>query len=578
MHDTTKLLAIATTLEKQAPQDPQNIALNKLMGDLAIEKYNSDKGALHAKYASYCALYYNNLGAFFAARRDAPNTLAAIDKSISLFNQAKMPDEANFALISKATFLSRINEYEQAIAIVFKALQHFEKDRENNADEIAYAQATLARMYSDFGKYDKSIEYNTKIISFYESKKSPDVNGFYTLGTAYLNSGSSFTELKKYGDAVTNLEKGLKVFVKIGDVNNQSVAYAKLANVKIRQAKFDEAEALMKKSLENEIGPIYSANANVKFGLLYFKKKDFIKADLYLTKGLRLSEENGALELQEQASDLLYQTNRELGNFKKAFEMYELHDKLVDASKIEESKNQLAQQQLKYDYEKKELNYKLASEKENAAKNNLLTGLSGVLLLLVLGGFFYYRNSRQKQKIAVLEKNQIRQKLLLSQMNPHFIFNSIQNIRSLIRDKKDEAAVNYLNRFSKLTRQILENSDENYISLSEEIEMINNYLAIQQLLYSNSFEFSVDVAEEIETEAIFLPPMLTQPFIENAIKHGLSGMKTGGKIAVKFYQKEGKLFFEVTDNGRGFDASEKNENHKSMAMAITRERLGNHSG
>ena len=253
-------------------------------------------------------------------------------------------------------------------------------------------------------------------------------------------------------------------------------------------------------------------------------------------------------------------------------------------SALETSKNRLAQQRLKYDFEKKELEQKLIQgkkvakvklegEKKTAAKNNWLIGLSGVVLLLLLGGYFYYRNSKQKQAITVLEKDQIKQKLLVTQMNPHFIFNSIQNIQGLIRNNKDDDAVNYLSKFSKLTRQILENSNENYISLADELEMTKNYIAIQQLLFDNKFGYTLTVDDAIDTESIFLPPMLTQPFIENAIKHGLGSKEEHGMIRIRFYMKEESLFFEVTDNGKGFDAGIKTENHKSLAMAITKERL-----
>jgi len=141
-------------------------------------------------------------------------------------------------------------------------------------------------------------------------------------------------------------------------------------------------------------------------------------------------------------------------------------------------------------------------------------------------------------------------------MNPHFVFNSIDNIKSLIYNKKDEQAVDYLTRFSKLTRQILENSNEGYISLEEEIAMLENYLSIQQLLYSYRFTFTIDVAPAIDTESVYVPPMLTQPFIENAIKHGLKHKPENGKVAIRFYKMESRLFFEVTDNGSGFVQAE----------------------
>ena len=107
--------------------------------------------------------------------------------------------------------------------------------------------------------------------------------------------------------------------------------------------------------------------------------------------------------------------------------------------------------------------------------------------------------------------------------------------------------------------------------------MIENYLSIQQLLYNNKFSFTIQVPETIDTDSFFLPPMLTQPFVENAIKHGLSNITENGKIAVLFYIKNEKLFFEVTDNGKGFSNSTKTNNHKSMAMAITKERLINYT-
>ncbi|MCY1479342.1 hypothetical protein D9M68_127780 [compost metagenome] len=107
--------------------------------------------------------------------------------------------------------------------------------------------------------------------------------------------------------------------------------------------------------------------------------------------------------------------------------------------------------------------------------------------------------------------------------------------------------------------------------------MIENYLSIQQLLYSNKFDYKIEVEDAIDTEAILLPPMLTQPFIENAIKHGLGNKDKNGMIEIHFYLKESKLFFEVSDNGKGFDAEKKVTNHKSLAMTITKERLVNYT-
>ena len=349
--------------------------------------------------------------------------------------------------------------------------------------------------------------------------------------------------------------------------------------VHLEQSNLAEAEKLFNEALalQNKKDAVVSEeaffHAYLSMGNLYLRKHDLKKAASYAEKALAISQKINDESYQSEASQLLYEISLADKNFKRALEMFQLHQKLGDASKIEAAKNATAQQLLQYNFEKKELKLKLDAEKKSATQTNWLIALSGALLLLLLGVYFYYRNNKQKHAIAGLEKNQIKQKLLITQMNPHFIFNSVQNIRNLIDLKKNDDAVKYLDQFSVLTRQILENSNENYISLEEEVAMIQNYLSIQQLLYNHKFDFSITVQDTIETDSTFLPPMLTQPFIENAIKHGLSNTSANGMIDIRFFLDAGKLFFEVTDNGKGFDATKSTSNHKSLAMTITRERL-----
>lgn len=196
----------------------------------------------------------------------------------------------------------------------------------------------------------------------------------------------------------------------------------------------------------------------------------------------------------------------------------------------------------------------------------------GCIALIILFGFVFTQFKVRKVK---LENRQLltEQKLFRSQMNPHFIFNSIQNIRSLISNKKDVEAIDYLNRFSQLTRRILETSNENYIPLTEELEFIHDYTVLQQLLYRKAFKYTVSVDDGIDADSVFIPPLLTQPFIENAIKHGLGEQSSEGVIAIRFYLSAKKLLFEIIDNGNGFLKDNGKKGHKSLAMNITRERL-----
>jgi tetratricopeptide (TPR) repeat protein len=576
VHDTTKLSSLGAVMDsKYTENNPKFYYINNLIGAIALKnlkKHNNQ--ALHETYTMWLGTYYNVLAIDYGHKKEAVKGLAAIDKSIALYKSIKAYDDANYQLIIKGSFNSLINENERAISCLFTALKYFEKDKKKNSGEIAYAMSILGNIYATLGNYKKSIEYNKKVIEYHNLDISHvDYQKDHLKSVAYANIANSYLCLSKYPEAVIYSEKALELSKKTGDKTNTSLILSKLALSKMAQQKYNEAEVLLKEALPLSSDERALAQARLMLGKLYHGKKEYDKAEFYVSQALATGKKTKDLELQEKAYSLLLWIQQDAKKFEKALQTFKLYDQISDSVKTNASKNILAQQQLKYDFEKKELNYKLTSEKKNATKNNWLIVLSAALLLIVFGGYFYFRNNRQKQAIAVLEKNQIKQRLLISQMNPHFIFNSIQNIRSLINNKQDTDAVNYLDRFSNLTRQILENSNENYISLDEEIEMLENYLSIQQLLYNNKFKYTITVDEMIEPESFFLPPMLTQPFIENAIKHGLGSTDKNGMMDINFYLKENQLFFEVLDNGKGFGTAKKSGNHKSLAMKITQERL-----
>lgn len=321
---------------------------------------------------------------------------------------------------------------------------------------------------------------------------------------------------------------------------------------------------------ESETSRIFTL---INLGEVYFKKKDYGKAEKVLKEGLRLNQLLKKTEYDKQGYELLHKMYKETGRYKEALAIYEKLISINDETLKLQAKDELKQQELKYGYEKKVLNLELVNERKNTTKNTQLIVLGSLLFLLLTGGYFYYKNSKQKQKLSRYEKKELKQKLLLTQMNPHFIFNSIDNIQSLIYNKQEDEAVSYLTKFSKLTRQILENSNENYITLEEELEMMDNYLNIQQLLYNNKFEFTITVDETLELENMLVPPMITQPFIENAVKHGLKNILQKGQIAISYTLETDKLFFTIQDNGEGFQEIEKDSTKKSMAMKITKERL-----
>jgi LytS/YehU family sensor histidine kinase len=163
-------------------------------------------------------------------------------------------------------------------------------------------------------------------------------------------------------------------------------------------------------------------------------------------------------------------------------------------------------------------------------------------------------------------------------MNPHFLFNSLASIQNFIVTEDPDKASIYLSRFSNLMRNILDSSTEEFIPLEKEIDTITYYLELQKVRYAGKFDFNIDVDENIDEENMNIPPMLAQPFIENAIEHGIKHKTTNGNIHIRFMLEGNMIKFEVEDDGVGRSRAleierEQKKDHRSMATLITRDRL-----
>ena len=182
----------------------------------------------------------------------------------------------------------------------------------------------------------------------------------------------------------------------------------------------------------------------------------------------------------------------------------------------------------------------------------------------------------QKQLIEqqrIEEVNSLRYKALTAQMNPHFIFNSLNSIRSFVLNNEPLKADGFLTKFARLMRSMLNNSREDYCLLSEEIEALTNYLELEKLRFEDKFDYSIQIDSTIDIEEEIIPSFLLQPYIENAVLHGVVNKKNG-IIKVSFNKVEGLIFCVIEDNGLGRDLMNKSlKSYKSVGMSITKERL-----
>ncbi len=190
--------------------------------------------------------------------------------------------------------------------------------------------------------------------------------------------------------------------------------------------------------------------------------------------------------------------------------------------------------------------------------------------------------AEQKNLHAKEAMLQTEQQLLRTQINPHFLFNSLATVQNFFLNNDTKNSVLYLGKFAKLMRQILENSRENLISLHSEIEMLENYLDLQKIRFSGNFDYTIVLADNLDKYYTQIPPMLAQPFVENALEHGFSHKNEQGllEISFKIEQENGEemLVLEILDNGVGLELSkelrsEAKKEYKSLAITITQERL-----
>lgn len=213
--------------------------------------------------------------------------------------------------------------------------------------------------------------------------------------------------------------------------------------------------------------------------------------------------------------------------------------------------------------------------------------IAGSLVILLLIVYFYIRNlkkkNRTKQEQLQLENHllSLEQKALRLQMNPHFIFNVLNGIKAMgVTDTNKMNTT--INSFATLLRGILNNSRKEQITLAEEINVLKNYIEVERLMALKPFEYSLKFDSTLDPDEVLIPPMLVQPFVENAIKHGISTTtQNKGSLEIIFHTDAKFLSCSITDNGKGIFESQKNKSatsHQSVALEVTKERIESLSG
>ena len=392
-----------------------------------------------------------------------------------------------------------------------------------------------------------------------------------------------------------NVNRALIEEEKVADFYNSNRRFDE--EIKLRKESLLKAEK--KKSSNKKIGfqpdSITSQKINYKIGNAYILKEDFKKAIPYLQKSIKVADENKDIIVEKDATRKLSEVYATVGEYDKALKSYRDYVELVDESYVQKeqeiqqvkrfsktiSDNQNRIASLEKDKELAESKISLAyidqklSEESNQRQRLIIYSLIGGFLLMSLLAYVMFRNIKQ-QKLA---NNLLALKSMRSQMNPHFIFNALNSVNSFIAVNDERNANRYLSEFSVLMRSVLENSDEDFIPLTKEIELLELYVKLEHNRFKDKFDYKISVDETINLEQFSIPPMLLQPYIENAIWHGLRYRKEKGNLEISIIKNnEDSVAIVIQDNGIGRKKSEelktKNQlKQKSKGMSTIQNRV-----
>ena len=295
-------------------------------------------------------------------------------------------------------------------------------------------------------------------------------------------------------------------------------------------------------------------------------------------------------DLTERKLDSLIQLHKSLyqkfdleGNSREALSNLKQYQQLSDSLESFRLVKEREIKKVQYKNDQKELQFALLKKQDELIGVRLtqswtaLWGSSAAILLATLVILLVVRQRQLKTSRKTLK---VEQYLLLSQMNPHFILNTLANIQSFIVLNDLDKATRYLSGFAAMAANILESAGEENILLNKEIGIITCYLEIQKVRFGNKFTYSISVADDLDPEKALIPPMLSQPFIENAIDHGIRNRDGKGMIRVRFSRPGKSLLIEIEDDGVGRAVakelnSRRDKGHHGMTMTITEERLKN---
>ena len=460
-----------------------------------------------------------------------------------------------------------VGEYPGALDYHLKSLKLAEEIRDQ--DKIARSYNNIGLIYHDQGEYAKALSYFSKALKILEEKKDSA-----RIGLTYGNIGMAYAKMKDFPQALEYLNKSMELAK-----NDSSRLYAVYNNLGVLYNLKDDYQTSIVYYLKSLGNPAALSEEQIavtygNIAAIYLHETDYLMAKKYAEISLGKAQKIGHPKLIMDASIILSEIYESMKQPASALYYHKLYSQTKDSLVSSEITKRTLRNELNYEFDKKQAIKKV--EEQLILKNQRLVFLAFFILFVGVAYFIYSRQQTRRIKLEN-ELFQLEQKELSRQMKPHFIFNCLNSIGSFISQNNQVVAKQYLAKFGRLMRLILEHSRHQYIPLSEEIELLENYIELEKLRFENKFNSSIVVGDDIDPETDFIPSMLIQPHVENAIIHGLFPREAGGSLCITFQKrKEDIIRCTVEDNGVGREGNSNlpvGKKHKSLGSQIMQERF-----
>jgi tetratricopeptide (TPR) repeat protein len=581
-------------------------------------------------YDQLCFAYASTLGDVGLAHRYADSVKLLADQS---------KDKAMLAAWHYCYGV--VSRYEGKYA---EALDHFQQQADycsasGDSSRLANTLFQVALVQDGLGRYEQSLATSYNALALYQRNNFP-----YGMGITFMHIGNLFARLKNYDHAIGMYHQSLRLFDSLGTNLKCKMGKLRvlmnLGNTWMELKQYEKARMFYEESLIisqslgskrtmgtalSSIGEILNALKKYDSALVYHQQalsireqmsqrdkmllsllcvgetymflQNYSLATAHLLRALSLSKEfhsKPCLRDTYQKLSVLYSRQ---GNYQKAYDYHRLFVAMKDSVLNEETAKQIGELQTKYETgEKDKQIVLLAKEKEirqkesqqQAIVNKALAGGFVLLLLIAVLAFYIYRqrllitvkSNEAKEAHFKRQVTEMEMKALRAQINPHFLFNCMNSINVMIGKGDTENASLYLSKFSKLVRLILENAGASVVTLESEIALLESYIQLEELRSPGKITHSVSVDASIDTQCTYLPPMVLQPFVENAIWHGIlhKECSSKGSISIAIAPQDDALCCTIEDNGVGRERAQLLRDasllqNKSMGMKITEQRL-----